>query len=76
MRIFLLASFVLLSGCYSSIQIDQALLDGCPVSPPPTLTGNDKQDVKSISSAWMDQTSNLGNCNDKLKTIKDKLKGD
>lgn len=76
MKLLTMLSLILLSGCYTNNKIDQSLLSECPASPPPTLTGNDRQDVKSISAAWMDQTSNLGKCNEKLNTIRDRLKGD
>ena len=66
---------ILLAGC-STAKVDPSLLEPCTSSPPPLLVGEDKQDIKSISSAWMEQTSNLGKCNDQLTKIRDVLKGE
>lgn len=46
-----------------------AALGECQISPPPTLTGNTEKDKLLLAGAWSLQTSNLGKCNQKLKTL-------
>lgn len=74
MRYFLLfLTCILISSCtnYKPMIIlpTDTALGECPVSPPPTLTGNTEKDKLLLAGAWSLQTSNLGKCNQKLKTL-------
>lgn len=74
MKTCLLFALMLVAGCSNNKQnLD---ISPCYVSPPPTLSGNPNADLVSLSTAWLEQTSNLGRCNDKLKTIRFKLEGE
>lgn len=74
--VILLSAVAVLVGCSNSSNKQTFDISPCYVSPPPTLSGNTSTDLVSLSSAWIEQTSNLGRCNDKLTKIRDTLKGE
>ena len=47
---------------------DEALAD-CIISPPPEITGRDAKDKLTLTSAWIQQTTNLAACQKKLKML-------
>lgn len=47
---------------------DEAISD-CTISPPPELTGRDGKDKLTLTSAWIQQTTNLAACQKKLKML-------
>lgn len=47
---------------------DEAIAD-CTISPPPELTGGDSRDKLNLTSAWIQQTTNLAACQKKLKML-------
>ncbi len=73
MKFITLFALTLVAGCSSKQSLD---VSPCHVSPPPTLSGIPNADLVSLSTAWLEQTSNLGRCNDKLTKIRYKLEGE
>jgi len=74
MRLIIVSCMMLIAGCSNNKQnLD---ISPCYVSPPPTLSGNSNTDLVSLSTAWLEQTSNLGRCNDKLTKIRSTLEGE
>lgn len=74
MRTILICICIALSSCViskaPSINLpSDGLLADCIISPPPTLSGNVEKDKLLLAGAWSLQTSNLGKCNQKVKTL-------
>jgi len=47
---------------------DEAISD-CVISPPPEISGKDSKDKLTLTSAWIQQTTNLAACQKKLKML-------
>jgi len=73
MKTLLILSFCLLiASCTNRNMIilpSDALVEDCTIAAPPTLTGNTEKDKLLLAGAWSLQTSNLGKCNQKIKTL-------
>lgn len=70
----LILSCLFLSSCTNSyknmiILPSDSLVAECTIAPPPFLTGNTEKDKLILAGAWSLQTSNLGKCNQKIKTL-------
>lgn len=68
--LFLICSSI--AGCYQKpvviMPTDEAISD-CVISPPPEITGKDAKDKLTLTSAWIQQTTNLAACQKKLRML-------
>lgn len=74
MKWFIICACILISSCAINkdpmvILPSDALLNDCIISPPPNLSGDAEKDKLILAGAWSLQTSNLGKCNQKVKTL-------
>lgn len=72
MKGILILFCLLIASCTHTSKIplpSDDLLSDCIISPPPSLTGSNEKDKLLLASAWSLQTSNLGKCNQKIKTM-------
>lgn len=71
--LFLMGVCFCLASCsnYKNMIIlpSDSLVSECTISPPPHLTGNSEKDKLLLAGAWSIQTSNLGKCNQKIRTL-------
>lgn len=47
---------------------DEAIAD-CVISPPPEISGSEAKDKVTLTTAWIQQTTNLAACQKKLKML-------